>query len=587
MPVSLITMDQRKEQMIYRFNRITTNFVTQRLKTAVVFCLCLVLLASCHSLPEHAKYIPKDAVVVAGINLKSLSKKIAWNVITGSKLFKEMQQRLPQKNAGDAVNDIEKSGIDFINTVYFYVKPDNRLKGGNRLCALVPLSDANDLENYFKKIIPDLNITARGDRKEAIIHNMMYLSWNKKLLVITNIMGQDGTDYMELLKNGGDSHSVAKPDMEENSAEMDNAFNVTAENSLINNKHFKSLETNGHDITVWVNYDQLMSQYMNETVAGKMGGLSVSNTLWKDAAFAAGFDFKTGRISGDLDYYVSEELTDIGKDLGSVDVDKDMTKRLPMQNMDMVVAWHLSPSGLKKSIDKTGLLGLVNLGLGSQGLTFDNVTDAFTGDMSFVISNLTVKTVVEEDDLMGQKVKHATQKPGMDMTFVIKMNKKENFMKMFDMYKEMAGFYPYGNDAYAYPLDTKDSLFFMINDKYMVASNRYQNVTGYISGKFKSEGLPSIVKSGVLGHPVGMVMDIAQIVKNIDPAIVSSPRDSAVLAVSKNLLSSISINGGTFKNNSFGSHIDINFTNSDENSIIALMDYGLKISDAEKLNSDN
>jgi hypothetical protein len=84
-----------------------------------------------------------------------------------------------------------------------------------------------------------------------------------------------------------------------------------------------------------------------------------------------------------------------------------------------------------------------------------------------------------------------------------------------------------------------------------------------------------------------MVMDISQMVKNIDQAVVSNSHDSAVLEVSKKLLSSICINGGTFKNNSFGSHIDINFTNSDENSIIALMDYGLKISDAEKLYGDN
>ncbi len=539
-------------------------------------------------MPDHARYIPKDAVVVAGINLRSLSKKIAWNVITGSKLFKEMQQRLPQKNANDAVTGIEKSGIDFVNTIYFYVKPDNRLKGGNRLCALVPLSDAGDLESYLKKVIPDFQVSQRGDRKEGVIKNLMYVSWNKKLLIITNMTGADGADYMDLLKSGGDAANKAA-DQTENNAEMDNAFNVTAENSLVNNKHFKNLETNGHDITIWVNYDQLMSQYMNDNVAGKMGGLSLSNTLWKDAAFAAGFDFKSGKISGDLDYYVSEELTDIGKDLGSIDVDKDMTQRLPMKNMDMVVAWHLSPSGLKKSIEKTGLLGLVNLGLGSQGLSFDNVMDAFSGDMAFVMNNLSVKTIVEEDELMGQKVKHATQKPGMDMTFVIKMNKKENFLKMFDMYKEMAGFYPYGHakDCYAYPLDTKDSLFFLINDRYLAASNKYENVEGYINGKFKSEGLPSIVKSGVLGHPVGMVMDIAEMVKNIDPAIVTTPHDSAVLAVSKKLLSSISINGGTFKNNSFGSHIDINFTNSDENSIIALMDYGLRISDAEKLNGDN
>ena len=62
-------------------------------------------------MPEYASYIPKDAIAVAGVNLRSLSKKIAWNMITGSKLFKEMQDRMPQKNAKDAMNGIEKAGI--------------------------------------------------------------------------------------------------------------------------------------------------------------------------------------------------------------------------------------------------------------------------------------------------------------------------------------------------------------------------------------------------------------------------------------------------------------------------------------------
>lgn len=52
---------------------------------------------------------------------------------------------------------------------------------------------------------------------------------------------------------------------------------------------------------------------------------------------------------------------------------------------------------------------------------------------------------------------------------------------------------------------------------------------------------------------------------------------------SKKLLSNISFDGGEFNNNAFTYHMDINFINTDENSLIELMDYGMKINDAGKI----
>ena len=569
------------QQMIYRSKNTRHIFHTKRLSLVALFCLLMVGFFSCNRLPDHARYIPKDAIVVAGINLESLSKKIAWNVITGSKLFKEMQQRLPQKNANDAVNNIEKSGIDFINTIYFYVKTDKRLDNGNRLYALVPIADAAAFETYIRNIIPGVDIKTHGDRKEALIGGSMFLSWNQKLLIVTNALG--GNNYMDMLS--GEAHSGKKPAATdvENSAEMDLAFNTSGENSIVGNKHFKKLATDGNDLMLWVNYDLLFSQYMAEQVNDKMGGLGINNTLWKDAAVAAGFNFKSGKISGDILYYVSDDLQDIGKDLGSVNADEDMTRRLPLQNMNLVMAWHLSPSGIRKSVEKTGLLGLVNLGLGTQGLSFDQVLSSFSGDMAVAVNNLSLKTVIAEDDLMGQTVKHATQKPNLDLTFVIKINDKVNFKKIFGLYAETAGLNQGNNGCYSFPIDRKDSVYIMLDDKFMVASNKKENTENYLSGKYKNQAAPKLVDKYVIGYPLGIAIDIHEIVKNIDPGVVGSAHDSLVFAESKILLSNVVVNGGTFKNSAFSSHIDINFTNSDENSIIALMDYGMKITDVEKI----
>jgi hypothetical protein len=537
-------------------------------RRVLLMFLAIALFSACNRMPDHTRYIPKDAVAVAGINLKSLSKKIAWNMITGSKLFKEMQDRIKEKNTKDAMAGIEKAGIDALNTFYVYVKTDKRFSSGNRITGLVPLSDAGQWETYIKQILPQVQITQHGDRKEASLGRDLYVGWNKNLLILMNtIPAKDGA--------ANDNNAAM-------AAEMDNAFGVKDENSIKGNPHFTKLESEGHDVAFWLNYDQLMTQYSGD-MAEKMG-VSLSNSLWKDAAFTAGLDFIKGKITGDMRYYMGAEMKDIGTELGATNADSDMMSRLPNQNMDMVMDMHLSPKGLKALLEKTGLLGLANVGLSTQGLTSDNIFDAFTGDMAFVMNDFSLHMENVTDSFMGQAVVHQNQKPSLDMSYVIKINKKDNFMKIVKLAKDM-GLQSMG-DGFVVPLDDKDSVYIMMNDQYAVASNKYTNATGFLAGGFKAQKMPDAAAAKVLGHPWALYLDVQQLFNNIDPAISHSAHDSAMITESKKLLSSISANGGEFKENAFEYHLDITFANPEENSIIALMDYGMRMNDADKISKE-
>ena len=548
-------------------------------RSTVFVFMTVALFSACNRMPEHMRYIPKDAVAVAGINLKGLGKKIAWNMITGSKLFKEMQKRIPEKNAKDAVSGIEKAGIDALNTFYVYVKTDTRFPGGNRITGLVPLSDAGQWEAYIKQTFPQAEIKQKGDRKEANLGSNMFVGWNKNLLIIINIMPPVASASL-----ADDNREQGAPplDMASISAEMDNAFSIPKENSIVDNKRFTALEGEGHDLTFWLNYDQLMSQYMSGNVAEKMG-VSLSNTLWKDAGFTAGFDFVKGKITGDMHYYMSSEMNQIGTELGTDNADKEMLDRLPKQNMDMLMAFHLAPKGIKTLLSKTGMLGLANVGLGSQGLNTDNVLDAFTGDMSFVMNDFSLHTETVKDSFMGQVVTHDNQKPTLSMSYVIKINKKEEFQKLVKLGKE-SGLQPMG-PGFVIPIDDKDSVYIMMDDQYLVASNKYADAMGFLQGSFKPETLADAAATQLSGHPLAIYVDIQQLFKNIDAGISHSSHDSAMIAESKKLLNNMSLTGGTFKDNGFEWHLDINFSNTEENSIIQLMDYGMKMSDANNISA--
>jgi len=425
-------------------------------------------------------------------------------------------------------------------------------------------------------------VTQHGDRKEASLSRDMYVGWTKNLLIIINTVSVSADNSDD---NGGNnpkvnvSSTMGQADV---SAEMENAFSVTKENSIIDNQHFKSLELEGHDVTFWLNYDQLMTQYMSSNVAEKMG-VSLSNTLWKDAAFTSGFDFVKGKITGDMRYYMSADMKDVGTELGAVNADKEMIERLPNQNMDILMAAHISPKGVKAFMDKTGLLGLANIGLSTQGMNVDNVLDAFTGDMAIVMNDFSLHTESVTDSFMGQAVIHQNQKPSLNLSYAIKINKKENFDKIFQLAKDN-GLQSMGN-GYAVPIDDKDSVYIQMNGQYAVASNNFANASGFLQGSFKNQKMPEAASANVLGHPWSLYLDMQQLLKNIDPGISHSAHDSAMITESKKLLNNLSFSGGSFKDNAFEYHLDINFMNTEENSIIELMDYGMKMNDADKIGS--
>ncbi|MES2701213.1 MAG: DUF4836 family protein [Bacteroidota bacterium] len=541
-----------------------------RSRRSILLLLSLVMLVSaCSRIPDHMRYIPKEAVMVTGINAKALGKKIAWNVITGSKLFREMQARMPQKSAKDAISGIEKAGVDAANTFYVYVKTDNRFKGGNRITGLVPLADAGAWEAYVKRVFPNAQIKQQGERKEASLSEDLYVGWNKSLLIAINTIATPGN------VTGDEAPVAGAADM---TAEMENAFAVSKDNSLSGNQRFMALEQEGHDVTFWLNYDQLMTQYSGDMA--QKAGVSLSGTLWKDAVFTSGFDFKKGKITGDMHYYVADEMKDIGKELGSANADKDMIGRLPNDSLDVLFAIHLSPKGLKGLLEKTGLLGLANIGLSESGLTVDNVLNSVTGDMAFAMNSFRLRTEQVTDSFMGQVVTHKIQKPTLAVSYAIKINDRAQFQKIVDLAKAN-GLRQSGN-GFVMPLNTEDSVYILLNDQYVVASNKYMNATRFLEGSFKSGKMPAEA-AGATAHPLGLYIDIEQLFNNTDAGISSSPRDSAMIAESRKLLRSFSLSGGEFKNSSFEYHLDINFKNTEENSILQLMDYGMKISEADKV----
>jgi hypothetical protein len=562
-----------------------------------VMSVLLVFSSACNkSLPDHARYIPKDAMAVAGINTKELGKKIAWSTLTGNKLLDNIKKQMPYDAA---LKDLGDAGIKGFSTSYIYFKADKRFEEGKRITAILPLGDAAKWEAYLKKLAPKATIKEQNGRKEADLGNGLYAGWTSDVLIVINglkkieveiqtpmvqdtaakeVVPNANTSDLSMLNeedkdvikdtvakapvNAQASVSATPEDVAALAVEMNDAFSVTKENSIVGNERFTKLETSGYDVTFWVNYETLMGAV---DLSGMTKGISLSNTLWKDAAMAAGINFEKGKIAGNMLYYVSNDLKEASIELGKTNIDNEMLAKLPAQNLNALLAMHLSPAGLKMILEKMGMLGFVNIAIMDQkDMTVDTIFDAITGDMVVSVNNFgLVKSAYENSE---------NYNPKGDILFALKINNHDHFNKLVQLAMDNGLLIKGQGDNYTIP--GNDSIAFVINDKYLVVSNKSASVGGFLQGS----GNNSIAVNTVKSHPYGLYVDISSIMGSIDPAISHVPKDSTAIAESKKLFKDLSFMGGTFKNDVFEYKMELNFINSDENSLLQLLDFGIKMS---------
>ena len=539
------------------------------------FCFTAFLLSSCRNLPDHAKLIPANAVVAAGVNTKEIGKKIAWNAIIGSKLFDEMKETQPGENK-DAF-DPEKMGVELMSTSYVYIKADNRFGDGNKVTALIPLEDVAKWETFVKTTFPEASISTNKDHKDAMLADDMYAGWNNDLLIIMNA---PGVPVWEEIKYDSTGAAIVPPRTIDNTlltSEMDNAFHTAKENALTENEKFTKLEKEGHDITLWINYDLLMGEYGSKGMSD-MVGLPMSNALWKDAAFTAGFDFEKGKIAGDFRYYMSEELKEVSKAFSKDNIDKEMVDMLPDDELDILIGWHISPQGIKTTLEKMGVLGFINLALTSQNMSADYILEAFTGDMVMSVNNFKLTKKGEMDSVSAESAA-SSYSSDAKYIYAMKINKQENFDKLLNMALTNNILLQQPDNTYTLATMSSD-IAIVVKDKYLVVANSAENANDYISGKYKNKKLPDAIED-IYKNPVGVYLNAQGVMNTVSSATLSAPRDSAMVAESKKLLKDVVFKGGGFKDNAFSYEMNINFLNKEENSLLLLMNFATKINDAQ------
>lgn len=556
-----------------------------RLSLAVA--LIIITFTSCNNVPEHTKYIPKEAMVVVGINTKELSKKLAWDAIMGSKLMDELKSKMPEGK--DAAEGLGNAGIDPLNTTYFYFTPNGATGAYNYITAIVPLSDAKKWESYLQKSFKNPQIKEVDKRKESLLEKDLFASWNEEMVIVRKVFVAGANEQPEIDYSMIDSVQVPQVDLTEPqidpvrlSADMHNVFAIQKE-SITDDKRFSKLQSDGNDITLWVNYDVLMNK-LNGFSGGMAGGLALNNSLWKEAALASGFDFEKGKLDADMKYYVSDEMNEVYKKFGNKNVDKEMLDRLPTQNLGLITSYYLAPEGMKAILEKMGVLGFMSLALAESNLTVDDVFQSFSGEMVMSLNDFRASksnAMNASDSAEGNPVQYNPIEYKMGFTFAMKLKDKERFAKLLSYVKQQNGLETI--DATTYKLVGNDSVFIGIDGDYIVIANSPSTTKAFLTGSYKSQQKSEIVQKNVYGQPFGLFMDIQSFLNGI--ALQDSDKgqgEKEMLEEIRKVFKDITMKGGDNKKEHFSFEGSLNFMNEEENSLLQLLNYTSNINEIKK-----
>lgn len=547
----------------------------------------LLLLGACHRTPDHAKYIPKNALMVAEVNTKELSKKIAWSMITGSNLWDKLRGSKSKSDSAkqsEFIKNMQEAGVDELNTFYAYLKNNGLNDKDACFVALVPLKDAMKWEGFVKKTFTDARIKENKKRKEARLSDEIYAGWTNNLLIIVSIQKNESYNYFE-------QPMVTDAVVDEElllAANLETAFNVTKENSLLSDTRFATFEKHKHDLGFWVNIEAVMNNYGSKNLDAMTGGLSMANRMWRNSAFSSATSFEKGRVVTEMLMYSSDELKEINKKYTPQNIDEDLVNRIPGKGLDFVMAYRMSPEATQKTIEKMGMLGLANGYLKEQNLSVEEIMEAISGDMVFSMNNYTQQKETLLFDSSDASSAFSNYKTDMDVIFAIKLNKKEAFKKILNIAVELQMLEQMSEGIYKMKSisSAADSSVIMVNDRFAVFANKSALAKDYLKEGLKKQA-PLMIKEHVYKQPFAMFFDYNSWAKRTGAVMANTTADTLVYNASIKTFENIVFNGGTLKDNVYKYSMSINFVNKKESSLIQLFDFGKVLQEAQDMRNED
>ncbi len=540
------------------------------IKLILAIIIFSIVITSCSKKNKTGKMIPKEAIVVADINAKSLSSKLTFDEIKQSYWYQQLMSDSNHSGEGKAfLEDPSKTGIDLKSNLIFFLLKENT---GKSFVIEGTLKDNKKFTAFIKAMHPGAATTKDGDLN-VFTSGKAVIGWNDDRFVLVssvpdNLM-QSALDKDSSAKDSA-LHVVPAKQISPDSmvAVCKNIFALKEDNSLYSNEKFSDLLSEDGDAHFWINTNELYKSSL-QNLPGAFGMVKLDKFL-EDNYATATVSFDDGKITSKNKWYAGKELSDILKS-GSGNINTDMIKKSTSPNTAAVFSMHFNPENLLGILRLTGLDGFINLALAQKGLSLEDIGKATKGDMFFSLSDVTVK-----NDSLKMQNKNGKD-PGKNLslkadgTFLlsVSVNDKDVFNKISNIAKMVGGNL------------IQTPVFSRTDDKYFAVSNQQNAVNNYFSGTTSNPPFLDKIKD----HSVIDYVDLQMLLKSMQAGVTADSTANIIHQKNLSMWNNIYLTGGEYKDGGLVFNSEVNLIDKSTNSLKQLnkfLDEMSRLSAAQK-----
>ncbi len=294
-----------------------------------------------------------------------------------------------------------------------------------------------------------------------------------------------------------------------------------------------------------------------------MLGMLKLDVFFKDNISTYTVSFDNGKITINQKAYAGKEFTDFLQKYSGGNINTDMLKSIPSQNVIGAGALNFKPEGIKELIKLTGMDGFLNMYTSQVGFTLDDFVKANKGDIMFAVTDLSLKT----DSLPMASVTDSAKMPAtfsipqMNFLFSVAIGDKASFQKLMDAGKKIGGQMGTSSDT---------SIAFGQNDKVFAISNHQHYLNDYLAGNanYKNDFIDKIS-----GEPIGAFIDIHKILSIVSTYKKDDSDLNMIMNESMKLWNNVYMKSGEFKDGAVTGTTEINLMDQSTNSLKQLNHY--------------
>lgn len=527
--------------------------------------LLMILGTSCNRQKQETDYIPKDAGVVLGFNLKALLSKVDFNKIKQSPGYQEMLGNAPDSTTRSLMEDPSNLGIDLGQDIYFFYQQDKRF-GTGYLGVVAGLADANKLESYLKAHQPSVAVKMDGGLGHILLNGKVMIGWTDHIvMVLAKPMGNQVSDtgttmtFLDLFKEldkQGESGSVA------------------------GNSNFSPVEQSGGDLMFWLNMGQLYQGMSNMPMNSMLSG-AIKPEMYVGNYFKGDVNFGQDKITADMKFYLNDQMTEILKKMTGHSIDQDLIRRIPSDSPLAVVAMSFNPEGIKNYLNELGFEGVIDEALSQKtNIGLDTVLKAFKGDLVLALTHSGSPAGQEGQAVPGTGGNRSMQLHSWGWLGMITVGDTASMDKVLDAVSSFGILTRQGPMSYQINPNYSDSSFnFVSNPKMLVLASSKGMADQYISGG--GPVMPGTLLDQFNNKNFGIYLNIKGIVsafRAMKPDSTERPGMSASSMFKDMYWTGTGIDGHVESQN-----FTVDLVDGHENSLMQLFDAAIKMGNTYKM----